>query len=74
MGPVGNLKIFFGLTPQRGGYNFGKTKKSKLSPIGLGRREGSFCGTFCHFFYFFWGGIVLFNGPSGARPVKGLAS
>ena len=51
------LKYFFGLTPPQGGYNFGKTKKSKLSPYGPGQRAKSFCGTFCGTSCaFFWGG------------------
>ncbi len=79
--PVGYLKILFWVDPQgQGGYNFGKTQKCELSPYGPGR-SGIFLRHLLqhllrNFLSFLGRGDLdtFLNGPSGARPVNGLAS
>ena len=70
--PVGNLKILFSGWPPQGGHDFRKTQKSILSPYGPGQRAESVCSTFCDTFWVFFllEILILFNGPSGARPVN----
>ncbi len=86
--PVSNLEILFWVDPPRG-YNFGKTKKSKLSAYGPGRSVesvcGTFCGTFCATFVrrekkysnsnlFFWGEIWILVGRAERGQSTGWSS
>ncbi len=69
--PVGNLKILFWVDPARGGIILEKLKNPNFPHMAQDGRRNPFAAHFAHFFENL---DTFFNGPSGARPVKGLST